>query len=50
MPEKESVDAYLKHQGLFKKMSTGERDNLQKQVDNDWQRLIDRCQARKAVV
>ena len=48
MPEKESVDAYLKHQGRFKKMSAEERDRMQMQVDDDWQRLINRCQAPKA--
>jgi len=47
MPGKESVDAYLNHQGRFKKMSAGERDDLQTQVDNDWQRLINKCQASR---
>jgi pyruvate/2-oxoacid:ferredoxin oxidoreductase beta subunit len=44
MPEKESVDAYLKQQGRFKKMSAGEHRPFQKQVDDDWQRLLNRCQ------
>jgi pyruvate/2-oxoacid:ferredoxin oxidoreductase beta subunit len=44
MPEKEGVDGYLKNQGRFRKMSAGEREQLQKQVDNDWQRLINKCQ------
>jgi pyruvate/2-oxoacid:ferredoxin oxidoreductase beta subunit len=50
MPEKENVDAYLNYQGRFKKMSAGERDHLQAQVDDDWQRLINRCQTTKALV
>jgi pyruvate/2-oxoacid:ferredoxin oxidoreductase beta subunit len=50
MPEKENVDAYLNYQGRFKKMSAGERDRLQAQVDNDWQRLINRCQTPKTLV
>ena len=45
MPEKEGVDAYLKHQGRFKDMSVDERDRMQMQVDDDWQRLVNRCQA-----
>ena len=49
MPEKEGVDAYLKHQGRFKKMSVEERDRMQMRVDDDWQRLINRCQAPRAV-
>ena len=48
MPEKESVDAYLNHQGRFKNMSAEERGRMQIQVDDDWQRLINRCQAPKA--
>ncbi len=44
MPEKESVDAYLNHQGRFKKMSAEERDRLQKQVDDEWQCLLGKCQ------
>lgn len=48
MPEKEAVDNYLKHQGRFKKMSSDEHDQFQRQVDNDWQRLINRCQAPRA--
>jgi hypothetical protein len=31
-------------------MSAGERESLQKRVDQDWQRLIDKCQAPKAAV
>jgi 2-oxoisovalerate ferredoxin oxidoreductase beta subunit len=50
MPEKEGVDAYMKHQGRFKNLSAGERDQFQKQVDDDWRRLINRCQAPKAGV
>ena len=49
MPEKESVDAYLKHQGRFKKMSIEERDRMQMRMDDDWQRLINRCQTPNAV-
>ena len=44
MPEKEGVDAYLKHQGRFKMMSVEERDRMQMQVDDDWQRLLNKCQ------
>ncbi|MDD5168276.1 MAG: thiamine pyrophosphate-dependent enzyme [Syntrophales bacterium] len=43
MPEKERVDAYLKYQGRFKNMSSEEQEHMQMQVDDDWQRLIDRC-------
>jgi pyruvate/2-oxoacid:ferredoxin oxidoreductase beta subunit len=45
MPEKEGVDGYLKHQGRFKNMSVEERHGMQMRVDDDWQRLINRCQA-----
>ena len=48
MPEKEGVDAYLKNQGRFKKMSADGFQQFQKQVDDDWQRLINKCQAPKA--
>ncbi len=48
MPEKKEIDAYLKLQGRFKTMTDEERDRLQMQVDNDWQRLINRCQAPNA--
>ena len=43
MPEKEGIDAYLNYQGRFKKMSAEERGRMQMQVDDDWQRLINRC-------
>ncbi len=45
MPKKESVDRYLKHQGRFKKMSAGEHQRFQKQVDDDWQRLLNRSRS-----
>jgi pyruvate/2-oxoacid:ferredoxin oxidoreductase beta subunit len=45
MPEKEGVAGYLKHQGRFKSMSVEERDHMQMRVDDDWQRLINRCRA-----
>ena len=48
MPEKEGVDGYLKNQGRFKKMSVEERARMQMRVDDDWQRLINRCQAPNA--
>lgn len=48
MPEKEGVDAYLNYQGRFKNMSVEERERMQIQVDNDWQRLINRCQGPNA--
>ena len=44
MPEKKGVDAYLKYQGRFKNMSVEERGRMQMRVDDDWQRLINRCQ------
>jgi len=40
MPEKESVDAYLKHQGRFRKNVDSEHRQFQKQVDDDWERLL----------
>ena len=49
MPEKEGVDGYLKHQGRFKSMSVEERDHMQMRVDDDWQRLINRCRAPNGV-
>jgi pyruvate/2-oxoacid:ferredoxin oxidoreductase beta subunit len=45
MPDKTSVDAYLKHQGRFKKMSAGANQNFQKQVNDDWQRLLNKCRS-----
>ena len=50
MPEKEGVDAYLKYQGRFKNMSADERECAQRQVDEDLQRLIDRCKAPNGTV
>jgi pyruvate/2-oxoacid:ferredoxin oxidoreductase beta subunit len=47
MPEKTSVDAYLKHQGRFKQILDGANQHFQKQVDDDWQRLQNRCQPPK---
>ena len=43
MPGKESVDAYLKQQGRFRKMSDSEHRQFQMQVDDDWQRLLNKC-------
>ncbi|PKN29067.1 MAG: 2-ketoisovalerate ferredoxin oxidoreductase [Deltaproteobacteria bacterium HGW-Deltaproteobacteria-21] len=43
MPDKEAVNAYLKHQGRFKKLSGAEHQHLQKQVDDDWERLLHKC-------
>ncbi len=40
MPEKEEVGGYLKPQGRFRKMSIEEQKIFQKQVDDDWQRLV----------
>ena len=48
MPEKVGVDAYLKLQGRFKKMSAEERDHMQMRVDDDWRRLISKCQPPNA--
>jgi pyruvate/2-oxoacid:ferredoxin oxidoreductase beta subunit len=45
MPDKEDVGAYLKHQGRFKKMSISEQERFQQQVDDDWQRLLNKCQS-----
>ena len=47
MPDKTSVDAYLKHQGRFKQILDGANEYFQKQVDDDWQRLQNRCQPPK---
>jgi pyruvate/2-oxoacid:ferredoxin oxidoreductase beta subunit len=43
MPDKVGVDAYLKQQGRFKKLSAGDYQHFQKQVDDDWQRLLNKC-------
>jgi pyruvate/2-oxoacid:ferredoxin oxidoreductase beta subunit len=43
MPDKTSVEAYLKHQGRFKKMLASGHQRFQKQVDDDWQRLLNKC-------
>ena len=43
MPKKEAVDAYLKYQGRFKKMSVSEYQHFQKQVDDDWEILLHKC-------
>ncbi len=48
MPDKKGVDAYLNLQGRFKNMTAEERNRMQMQVDDDWQRLINRCQAPNA--
>jgi pyruvate/2-oxoacid:ferredoxin oxidoreductase beta subunit len=45
MPGKESVDNYLKLQGRFKNASGGEHQPFQEQVDDGWQRLLNRCQS-----
>ena len=47
MPDKTVVDAYLKHQGRFKKMLASDHQHFQKQVDDDWQRLLNKCRPRK---
>jgi len=45
MPDKVGVGAYLKYQGRFKKMLAGEDyQRFQRQVDDDWQRLLNKCQ------
>jgi len=43
MPDKVDVDTYLKHQGRFKKMLAGDHKDFQQQVDDDWQRLLNKC-------
>jgi len=43
MPDKTGVDAYLKYQGRFKKMLASGHQHFQKQVDDDWQRLLNKC-------
>lgn len=47
MPEKEAVDGYLKHQGRFKNMSVRQCEDFQKQVDEDWVRLLKRSRTGK---
>jgi len=48
MPEKEGLGAYLNSQGRFKMMSAEEREHMQMQVDDDWQRLVSRCKVFNA--
>ena len=43
MPDKVDVETYLKHQGRFKKMLASDHQHFQKQVDDDWLRLLDKC-------
>ncbi|HMK65694.1 MAG TPA: thiamine pyrophosphate-dependent enzyme [Thermodesulfobacteriota bacterium] len=43
MPDKETVDGYLKCQGRFRNMSVGQHQDFQRQVDEDWERLLERC-------
>jgi pyruvate/2-oxoacid:ferredoxin oxidoreductase beta subunit len=50
MPDKTNVADYLKHQGRFKTISAGDHHHFQKQVDDDWLRLIVKCQAPKAAI
>ena len=47
MHEKEAVDAYLKVQGRFKNMSLSQYQDFQEQVDDDWERLLERCRPSK---
>jgi pyruvate/2-oxoacid:ferredoxin oxidoreductase beta subunit len=49
MPDKEAVDAYLKHQGRFKKLSGSEHQHFQTQVDDDWERLLHKCRPAKTI-
>ena len=44
MADKIGVDAYLKYQRRFKKMLEEDCLNFQMQVDEDWQRLLNKCQ------
>jgi pyruvate/2-oxoacid:ferredoxin oxidoreductase beta subunit len=43
MPEKTGVGAYLKCQRRFKKTLAEDHLHFQMQVDEDWQRLLDKC-------
>jgi pyruvate/2-oxoacid:ferredoxin oxidoreductase beta subunit len=43
MPDKVGVETYLKHQGRFKKMLASDYQHFQKEVDDEWQRLLDKC-------
>jgi len=42
MPDKEEVGGYLKLQGRFRQMSIEEQKKFQEQVDDDWQRLVNK--------
>ena len=43
MPEKESVDAYVKIQGRFKAMESETAAEFQNNIDKSWQSLIHKC-------
>ncbi|MGD0486473.1 MAG: thiamine pyrophosphate-dependent enzyme [Syntrophorhabdales bacterium] len=45
MPDKIGVDAYLKHQHRFKKTLDSDYLHFQTRVDEDWQRLLNKCQS-----
>jgi pyruvate/2-oxoacid:ferredoxin oxidoreductase beta subunit len=47
MPEKDLVNAYLKSQGRFKNMSSSQCLDFQKQVDEEWERLLEKCQTSR---
>jgi len=48
MADKIGVDAYLKSQRRFKKMLVEDCLHFQMQVDEDWQRLLNRCQPKNS--
>ncbi|HYA40796.1 MAG TPA: thiamine pyrophosphate-dependent enzyme [Syntrophobacteraceae bacterium] len=49
MTDKIGVDAYLKYQRRFRRMSAEQCAHFQMQVDEDWRRLLDRCQAKSSL-
>ena len=46
MADKIGVDAYLKYQRRFKKMSAEDCLHFQMQVDEEWQRLLNKCRPK----
>ena len=46
MADKTGVDAYLRYQRRFKEMPAEDHLHFQMQVDEDWQRLLNKCQPK----
>jgi hypothetical protein len=46
MADKTGVDSYLKYQRRFQKMSAEQCLQFQMWVDEDWQRLLNKCRPR----